>query len=234
MRRREFSIECTTVLLAMWFIAPAGAQSPSVETAGSPERGESIFESCAACHGDQAQGNQKLDAPKLSGREAWYLIRQLEKFKDGIRGAHEDDLPGRQMGPMREVLAESSAINDVIAYIQNLPDTPPLPTVRGRAREYEWDSIYARTGSGDANKGKELYPVCGNCHGARGEGIEGLDAPKLSGREDWYLIRQLKYFRDGVRGGSDDRQGQGMALMVQIMGSDDQAIYDLVAYLGTL
>ena len=42
--------------------------------------------------------------------------------------------------------------------------------------------------------------LCAACHGAQGEGNRQLNAPKLTGLEDWYLQRQLKYFKQGARG----------------------------------
>ncbi len=43
--------------------------------------------------------------------------------------------------------------------------------------------------AGDAATGKALYAVCAACHGAQGEGNQALNSPKLSGQEEWYLIR---------------------------------------------
>src|SRR5258706_3396884 len=67
----------------------------------------------------------------------------------------------------------------------------------------EWLSTYptyaqsqARV-TADAAAGKRLYAVCASCHGPQAEGNLALNAPKLSGQEDWYLKRQLKYFKNG-------------------------------------
>lgn len=61
-----------------------------------------------------------MNAPRLAGREAWYLIRQLQNFKAGIRGSHPDDVYGRQMAPMAQILADAQAIEDVAAYLSSL------------------------------------------------------------------------------------------------------------------
>jgi cytochrome c oxidase subunit 2 len=66
--------------------------------------------------------------------------------------------------------------------------------------------------AGDAAAGKPLYAVCAACHGLQGEGNPALNAPKLSGQGDWYLKRQLKYFKNGARGTHDkDVFGKTMA-----------------------
>ena len=50
----------------------------------------------------------------------WYLARQLQNYKDGIRGNHPGDPYGYQMNMMVDILPDEQAINDVIAYINTL------------------------------------------------------------------------------------------------------------------
>jgi cytochrome c oxidase subunit 2 len=96
---------------------------------------------------------------------------------------------------------------------------------------------YAQTlarAAGDAAAGKPLYAVCAACHGLQGEGNPALHAPKLSGQADWYMKRQLKYFKQGARGTHDkDVFGKMMAPMAATLG-DDAAIDNVVAYITTL
>lgn len=88
--------------------------------------------------------------------------------------------------------------------------------------------------AGDAAKGKTLFATCVACHGGGAEGNKALNAPRLAGQEDWYLVRQLKNFKDGIRGADpNDIYGQQMAPMAQLL-PDDQAIADVVAYIETL
>jgi cytochrome c oxidase subunit 2 len=87
---------------------------------------------------------------------------------------------------------------------------------------------------GDAAAGKQLYAVCAACHGLQAEGNPALHAPKLSGQGDWYLQRQLKYFKNGARGTHDkDVFGKMMAPMAATLG-DDTAIDNVSAYIKTL
>ena len=65
-------------------------------------------------------GIQALNAPRAAGMSDWYLARQLQNFKDEIRGAHLQDYYGMQMGFMGDILHDEAAINDVIAYINTL------------------------------------------------------------------------------------------------------------------
>jgi cytochrome c oxidase subunit II len=184
---------------------------------GNPQIGQSQYAVCSACHGAQGEGNKLLNAPKLAGQEEWYLRRQIEYFQSGARGAHKDDVYGKQMGPMVATLTDKAAVENVVAYITSLPDLPPEQTVQG-----------------DIESGKDIWTTCGNCHGWQGEGIAALNAPRQAGMNDWYMVTQLKNFRNGVRGAhDDDKYGMQMAMMAAILQSD-QRINDVVAYINTL
>jgi cytochrome c oxidase subunit 2 len=189
-----------------------------VQAAGDPIAGKPLYAVCAACHGLQAEGNPALHAPKLSGQEDWYLHRQLKNYKQGARGAHDKDVFGKMMAPMAATLVNDTAIDNVSAYIKTLPDNPAPATV-----------------TGNANNGKNLYvTTCGTCHGPNGQGVQQMNAPGLKGMSDWYLVTQLKNFKQGVRGThAQDMYGPQMALMAKVL-ADDQAINDIVAYINTL
>jgi cytochrome c oxidase subunit 2 len=61
-----------------------------------------------------------MNAPRAAGMSDWYLARQLQNFKDGVRGAHPTDFYGFQMGFMAKGLQDEQAINDLIAYVNTL------------------------------------------------------------------------------------------------------------------
>src|SRR6266513_5808254 len=87
--------------------------------------------------------------------------------------------------------------------------------------------------AGNAAAGKPLFAVCAACHGLQAEGNHALNAAKLSGQGDWYLKRQLKYFKNGARGTHDkDVFGKMMAPMAATLG-DDAAIDNVIAYIKT-
>lgn len=184
---------------------------------GDPAAGEAGYASCAACHGAEGEGNPALGAPKLAGLDGWYLERQLEMFREGARGTHEEDAFGQQMRPFAALLADRQAGADVVAHIGTLPDRPVEATL-----------------SGDVRRGERLYRTCGSCHGIDGEGIRATNAPRLAGMPDWYLARQLEHFREGVRGRhTGDPYGNQMVDMAQVL-VDERAVHDVVAYIGTL
>ena len=184
---------------------------------GDATVGRASYAVCAACHGAQGEGNQAMNSPKLTGLNGWYIKRQLLNFKSGVRGAHEDDVFGQQMRPMAATLVNDEAINNVIAYINTLPDNPAPPTV-----------------SGNTENGKRIYRTCGACHAPTGHGVWSANAPRLAGMTDWYLVTQLNNFKQGVRGGhAEDPHGAQMVAMARIL-IDAQAVSDIVAYINTL
>jgi cytochrome c oxidase subunit 2 len=202
---------------AAWLDSQTSYSEQASRAAGNAAVGSAQYIVCAACHGQQGEGQVALNAPKIAGQSAWYLKRQLQNYKSGARGAHADDVFGRQMAPMAATLANEAAIDNVIAHIQTLPDNPSPATI-----------------DGDVGNGEKLYRVCSYCHGADGQGIQAMNAPRAAGMNDWYLARQLENFRDGIRGShSSDYYGFQMGLMAAIA-RDEQAINDLVAYINTL
>jgi len=90
--------------------------------AGDPVKGQTLYATCGACHGANGEGMQALNAPSLAGQEEWYVIRQLQNFKNGIRGTNPKDIFGMQMAPMAMTLPTEQAIEDVAAYISSLGD----------------------------------------------------------------------------------------------------------------
>lgn len=102
------------------FIAALSPASITHDGGGDAAAGQALYGTCAACHGVQAEGNAALNAPTLVIQQDWYIVRQLENFKSGARGAHADDAFGAQMRPMAMMLADAAAMKNVAAYIASL------------------------------------------------------------------------------------------------------------------
>src|SRR5258708_20105977 len=101
---------------------PTYAQTRAA-AAGDVAAGQASYAVCSACHGPQGEGNPQLNAPKLAGQASWYLTRQLQDFKLGIRGASDKDPYGKQMVPFAPTPAANTAITNVFTYIDSLPHT---------------------------------------------------------------------------------------------------------------
>jgi cytochrome c553 len=86
----------------------------------------------------------------------------------------------------------------------------------------------------DPEAGKALYATCSACHGAEGAGSVALNSPALAGQDASYLERQLRHFREGIRGADpSDTLGMQMRGMVATL-PDEVAMVNVVAYIGTL
>ena len=201
------SILCLALLS---FTTPALAE-------GDPERGKELFKVCAACHGENGEGKQALNAPANAGQNEWYVVRQLRNFRASIRANDPKDTFGIQMRPMAMQLPDDQAVEDVAAYVASLEPPEIQPTV-----------------DGDPEAGKKAYEPCVACHGENGEGNKSLNAPRLSRQHDWYLVRQIQNFKQGIRGSHPkDIYGAQMRPMAQLLATDE-AVRDVAAYLATL
>lgn len=185
--------------------------------AGSLVAGKALYAVCAGCHGLQGEGNQAIGSPRLTALEDWYLTRQLSYFRQGIRGGEAADVAAQRMAPFSFALPDQRAVEDVVSYIESLPDAPPQPTL-----------------SGDAARGRQIYAACAACHGQDGRGIEQLSSPALAGLDDWYIAAQLELYRAGLRGSHrEDTYGQQMRAIVGIL-QDDRQLTDLAVYIRSL
>jgi cytochrome c553 len=157
-----------------------------------------------------------LEAPLIAGMPAWYVERQLQKFREGIRGTHPRDMPGMRMRPMANTLKESD-VAAVAAYVESLPIQASVPTLEGADKE----------------KGKAGFAICAACHGPDAKGNQQLSAPMLAGQDDWYLVTQIKNFKADIRG-YDPRDVQAALMKPMVASLDEVAMKDLAAYLQSL
>ena len=103
------------------FVGETRSPAPEHTVEGDAQRGERLYTSCAACHALDGSGNEALGAPALTGQNDWYLVHQLENYREGRRGYAEEDVYGRQMQASVALLADDEAIRDVVKYITTLP-----------------------------------------------------------------------------------------------------------------
>jgi len=197
------------VLAVILFALPAIA-------ADEPVIPDDKFVYCTVCHGVQVGGNRIIAAPRLSDLSAWYVERQLQGFKKGWRGVHEDDAGGHEMRPMAAILTDAE-IAEAAQYVEAVNSPLPEATI-----------------DGNAERGKALYGSCIACHGVNGAGNKTLFSPALAGLNDWYVVSQLTKFKAGIRGNhADDIYGQQMRAAAGLL-PDEQAIRDVARYISTL
>lgn len=93
----------------------------STMSGGNVENGKAYYNMiCGACHGPGAVGIESLRSPRLAGMQDWYIERQLNNFRQGIRGKEEGDVYGAQMQQIAEAIPDDQTVQDLIAYINSL------------------------------------------------------------------------------------------------------------------
>ncbi len=183
---------------------------------GNVEAGRLLYNNtCKTCHGENGEGNLKFQAPALANTDGWYLYRQLINYRNGIRGYDDHDTSAFQMAAMAKTLKDTIAVADVVAYIKIMPGV----------------NISAAA-VGDKKNGKNIYQsICGSCHGPNAIGNKKLNAPRLSGLNDWYLKTQIWKFKKSIRGAHpNDKLGAQMITMMAML-PDEQSINDVIAYM---
>jgi cytochrome c oxidase subunit 2 len=68
---------------------------PAAVAAAASLGAAAMWATCATCHGVKGEGSQGMSAPSLVNQNVWYLKRQLQHFRSGLRGAVTGDTQGR-------------------------------------------------------------------------------------------------------------------------------------------
>src|SRR5712664_3528871 len=90
-------------------------------TTDAATRGQEVFQTCVPCHNADGSGNPAIGAPNIAGMKAWYVERELDKFRAGVRGLQFNDVEGLRMGPMALSLASEDDVKAVAHYVETLP-----------------------------------------------------------------------------------------------------------------
>jgi len=199
--------------VALFGLALGGCGGPSAEETA---RARTVFETCAACHGAEGQGNREVGAPNIAGLPAWYVVNQLRKFQIGHRAYVPEDSVGRRMAAAAQTLTSADDAVAVARWLESLQASPPPPTVQG-----------------DIQAGRVAYQACISCHEKDGSGRKDKNAPPLPGLADWYVVAQLQGFRDGWRG-TKANDTSGTTMRPVSIPLSDADIRNLAAYVVTL
>jgi ubiquinol-cytochrome c reductase cytochrome c subunit len=145
-------------------LAGGPASAAPGQASASPANGRSLFiESCATCHGINAQGSAQ--APSLIGAGAAAVDFQMSTGRMPAKetGAENDRKP---------VTFSPQQIADIAAWVQSLGGGPTVP-----------DASQVSAGGADTALGEVLFSAnCSQCHNAGGSGgalTYGKSAPSL-------------------------------------------------------
>jgi len=175
---------------------------------GDPVKGKESFRGCQGCHKADAAGVTEGVYPRLTGQHASVLIKQITEIRAGIRN-------NPKMLPFVEDPAIAmEEIGDIAAYLNS------LTSVRENGKGAEDLSA----------QGKKIYEAnkCARCHGDHGQGDAAKAFPAIAAQHYDYLIREMKWIRQGVRGNSHPEMVKAIAKFSQ---SDFEAV---ASYLSRL
>lgn len=118
---RSLNLKGDVTAVASYVASMPPQPAPTTLTGGNAATGAAKYSTvCVVCHGADAKGTEAMGAPMLVNQADWYMLRQLEKFKSGMRGADTTDATGQQMAAMSAMLENHQAMLDVLAYIHTL------------------------------------------------------------------------------------------------------------------
>lgn len=172
---------------------------------------------CAVCHGEKGEGKSELFSPSIAGLPWWYVEVQMKQFRDGHRGVHPEDIPGQQMRAISLSLTDKQ-ISEVAKLVEEMPAILTAAPAEGA----------------DLEQGRYRYAnECMECHRYNGTGDRVFQSAPLVTLNRDYLIRQMKNYRDGLRGAVPaDLYGVKMVQICETMTDED--IVEIVDYIGAL
>jgi cytochrome c553 len=115
------------------------------------------FRNMRPCHNADGSGNAAVGAPNIAGMKEWYVERELDKFRSGVRGMHFSDVEGMRMRPMALSLTSEDDVKAVARYVETLPPVPAAHIAPGDPK----------------GRRSALYATCSSCHGDNGVGKSG-------------------------------------------------------------
>ncbi len=176
-------------VLIVWLLLSLGspARAADAPAAPVPDTLQQRIAACTACHGVHGEGSPGSGFyPRLAGKPAGYLSRQLHDFQRGLRRYAPMEYAVRGLDPAYlQEIAEYFADQQVAYQRSPLPPVTPALLQRGETLATH----------GDAARG---IPACQACHGAQFTGVQP-SIPGLVGLPYDYLSSQLGSWRTGAR-----------------------------------
>ena len=170
--------------------------------------GEKIYELCATCHNKNGWGKEDGSFPVIAGQHKSVIIKQLADIR-----ARNRENPTMFPFSGNDVMGGAQGLEDVAAYISRLPSNPDVG--HGKSKQSEI--------------GKKLFDEkCSACHGKNGEGNADAFFPKIQGQHYAYLLRQLKWIRDGRR------KNANAAMFTLVEKMDDETLSAIADYVSRI
>jgi cytochrome c553 len=171
-------------------LGPEAARAASADGASLAGLGAGptlpVLANCARCHGRDGAGLAGGGVPLLGGQSEAYLAATLRAYAAMQRASG-----------IMQPLARALGDEEIDALARHYA-AQPWPT---RGEHPPVEPAYLARGEAIARAGipEEGVPPCAGCHGPPARYPR---YPEIAGQEAGYIVRQLKLFRDGTRGGT--------------------------------
>ena len=157
------------------------ARIASVLESMAPPGEPAAYAHCASCHLHDGTGRPDGSIPRLAGQRRAVLENKLHRLRAGTTRLPVMDPFARTLTPKE--------ITDIAKYLSALPVAESTARASRKVERIRGASRYA------------LH--CASCHGANGEGHDGLFASRLCGQYEGYLYRRLHEIAARTRGDAD-------------------------------
>jgi len=201
-------------ILALTCLFPTCATSTpesimeAIELTPNIENGKKIYPLCATCHMQNGWGKKDGSFPVIAGQHRNVLIKQLSDIRTKNR-----DNPTMYPFSDPSSIGGSQGISDVTSYIATMKKDPEPGTGNGK----------------NLKRAKDIYMKdCLQCHGDNGQGNNTAFFPSLKGQHYAYLLRQLKWIRDGYRKNSNP------VMVTKVKSLSDNELEAVADYLSRL
>ncbi len=183
---QRLASRCAAFILALTGMLGSGG-SHAADAPSIPDTLQQRIASCTACHGVHGEGTPGSGYfPRLAGKPATYLARQVQDFQNGLRKYAPMEYTVRQLSP--------DYIREIADYFasQEVPySRSPVPAVSAATLSRGEQLI----GKGDPSR---KIPACASCHGSELVGVEP-STPGLVGLPYDYISAQLGSWRTHTR-----------------------------------
>ncbi len=245
----------SSLLMAAFFMSGVASAVPNIangKTIFTEGKGDDV-QPCQTCHGENAQGNDDMGAPRLANIGFGYIVKQLTDFSQDKRTPSG---LGAVMNGFAKGLSDQDR-RDVAAYVNSLKTTPEISDLKalkesGQAigeEEYKGMELVMSgrldpenmvDGRPDPTKtGQNDIPACSSCHQYNGAGVDPV-FPKIGEQRYVYLVNQLHNWRandSDIENGAIARKNDPELNNVGIMRAvakklSDEDILNVAAYLS--
>jgi len=139
------------------------------------------FAHCVSCHLHDGSGRPDGSIPRLAGQRRAVLENKLYRLRAGTMHLPVMDPYARTLLP--------TEVADIAIYLSQLPEIEVASSAASDDERAAGAALFAQH--------------CVACHGANGEGDDGLFASRLCGQYAGYLARRLEEAAAGTRGPAD-------------------------------